>query len=295
LGVHLQTLDSEEGYLELSQPDLTRRLIEVLGLTNAKPVSTPAESALGRNSNAEPATGEFNYHSVIGMAMYLANNTRLDCAMAIHQCARFTSNPKIPHEQAIKRVGRYLLGTVNKGLRIKPNKNMKLDCFVDADFCGLFSHEDSDDPNSVKSRTGYLLTLGGVPIVWSSKMQTAIALSTMEAEYVALSTAMRALLPLKAVLQTLSKAMNIKIDESSSISTVWEDNEAALTLSTTDPPRMTPRSKHIAVKYHWFRKHLKKGFIEVKHIRSEQQQADILTKALTRIRHEQARRLTMGW
>jgi hypothetical protein len=69
---------------------------------------------------------------------------------------------------------------------------------------------------------------------------------------------------------------------------VWEDNEAALTLATADPPHMTPCSKHIVVKYHWFCKHLKKGHLEIKHIRSEQQQADTLTKALSRIRYEQA-------
>jgi hypothetical protein len=227
--------------------------------------------------------------------MYLANNTRLDCAMAVHQCARFSANPRVPHEQALKRIGRYLLGNLDRGLRIRAGENMKLDCFVDADFCGLFSYEEADDPDSARSRTGYLLTLADIPILWSSKMQTAIALSTMEAEYVALSTAMRALIPVKAVLSTITKALSLDSPEGSNISTVWEDNEAALTLAITDPPRMTPRSKHIAIKYHWFRKHLKVGFVEIKHVTTHLQKADILTKALARIKHEQARLLTMGW
>lgn len=227
--------------------------------------------------------------------MYLANNTRRDCAMAVHQCARFSSNPRVPHEQALKRIGRYLLGNSDRGISIRAGKLMHLDCCVDADFCGLFNYEDADDADSARSRTGYLLTLADIPILWSSKMQTAIALSTMEAEYVALSTAMRALIPVKSVMTTIAKALDLHTVDSSNISTVWEDNEAALTLATTDPPRMTPRSKHITIKYHWFWKHLKIGFIEIKHITTDQQKADIPIKALSRIKHEQARQLTMGW
>ena len=155
--------------------------------------------------------------------------------------------------------------------------------------------EDSEDPDSVRSRTGYLLTLGDVPVCWSSKLQTSIALSTMEAEYIALATAMRTLLPLKSILKTMATSLGLQKLLGDQLSIVYEDNQAALTLATTDPPRMTPRSKHIAVKYHWFRKHLKKGYIELHHIGSNDQKADILTKALAKIKHERARLLTMGW
>lgn len=295
LGVQLKELDPLTHTAELSQPDLARRLIEVLGLTNGNPVTTPADRTLGKCLSDEPATGEFNYRSAVGIAMYLANNTRLNCAMAVHQCARFSANPRLPHEQALKRIGRYLLGNADKGLIIRASKQMKLDCYVDADFCGLFNYEDADDANSARSRSGYLLTLADIPILWSSKMQSAIALSTMESEYVALSSAMRALIPVKSILKTISSALDLPIAPDSGISTVWEDNKAALTLATTDPRRMTPRSKHIAIKYNWFRKHLKIGHIEIKHITSEMQKADILTKTLSRIKHEQARLLTMGW
>jgi hypothetical protein len=89
----------------------------------------------------------------------------------------------------------------------------------------------------VRSRMGYVLTLGEVPILWKSKLQPQIALSTMEAEYIALSTALRSLLPVKAVLRTVTKALNIVIPEVSTISTVLEDNHAAEVLATTKPPR----------------------------------------------------------
>jgi hypothetical protein len=293
LGVKITQL--EDGTLELTQPSLIQRLIELLGLTQARPVSTPADGGLGKCSKDPPANGDFNYRSAIGMAMFLTNNTRLDCAMAVHQCARFSSDPRLRHEQAVKRIGRYLLGNSSNGLIIRSTGDLTLDCYVDADFCGLFNYEDAEDPDSVRSRTGFLITLGNVPVYWSSKLQGSIALSTMEAEYIALATSMRTLLPLKSILSTIGLALGFDSSQLNKTSTIYEDNEAALSLATTDPPRMTPRSKHIAVKYHWFRKHLRKGFIEVHPIRSDDQKADILTKALTRIKHERARFLTMGW
>jgi hypothetical protein len=239
LGVHVGE-STTPGTIELTQPDLTKRIIEVLGLANANSISTPAEKAIGLCRDEEPALGNFNYRSVVGMAMFLCNNTRLDCAMAVHQCARFSSNPKRSHETALKRIGRYLIGTTNRGLIIRPTKNLKIDCYVDADFAGLFNMEDADNPTSVRSRTGFILTLGEVPILWKSKLQPQIALSTMEAEYIALSTALRSLLPVKAVLKTVTSALNIMIPEASTLSTVWEDNHAAEVLATTKPPRLTP-------------------------------------------------------
>jgi hypothetical protein len=121
----------------------------------------------------------------------------------------------------------------------------------------MFKRSDPDDPKSVKSRTGFVITLGGIPVSWHSKLQSETALSTMEAEYISLSQAMRVLLPMRMLLEEVSTTLCLKRDPKSVIkSTIWEDNAACLVLATTDPPRMTPRSKSIAVKYHWFREHL---------------------------------------
>jgi hypothetical protein len=253
-----------------------------MGLQHANAVSTPADSALGLCENDESALGLFNYRSVVGMAMFLCNNTRLDCAMAVHQCARYSANPKRTHEATLKRIGRYLIGTSTRGLIIRPAKTLKVDCYVDADFAGMFNTEDAPDPRSVRSRTGFILTLGDVPILWKSQLQPQIALSTMEAEYIALSTALRSLLPLETILRSITTALNISIDDHSTMSTVWEDNHAAEILATTHPPRMTPRSKHIAIRYHWFHDQLLPGKVSIRTIASSQQNADILTKALTK-------------
>ena len=104
------------------------------------------------------------------------------------------------HAQAVKRIGRYLIGTKDRGLTFSPDEDLKLDCYVDADYAGLWRYEDDQDPICVKSRTGYVFTIAGCPVTWASKLQTEIALSTLEAEYIALSTAMRELLPMRLII-----------------------------------------------------------------------------------------------
>jgi Reverse transcriptase (RNA-dependent DNA polymerase) len=291
LGVHVGPFITSPNSVELTQPDL----IEVMGLLHANAVSTPADGVFGLCLTEEPALGLFNYRSVVGMAMFLHNNTRLDCAMAVHQCARYSANPKRTHEAALKCLGRYLLGTRTRGLIIRPITHLRVDCYVDADFAGVFNAKDASDPCSVRSRTGFILTLGDVPILWKGQLQPQISPSTMEAEYIALSTALRSLIPLKAILRSIATALHIPIEPQSTMSTVWEDNHAAEILATTTPPHMTPRSKHIAIHYHWFCDQLAPGNIIIRSIPSAKQKADILTKSLTKQKHEEARRLSMGW
>jgi hypothetical protein len=292
LGIKMKKLD--DGSISMSQPGLTDRILESLDLTNAAPKETPATEPLGALPNSDPPTGSFNYRSVVGMLMYLVGNTRPDCSFATHQCARFSHAPRLPHEVAVKRIGRYLAGTRDGGIILRPSKTIKLNCYVDADFAGLYGYEDKNEKASVKSRTGFYILLGNVPVLWTSKLQTEIALSTMEAEYIALSTAMRAFLPIRHVLHELVTAFHLPIDKENYISTVFEDNQPALTLATQDPPRLTPRSKHIAVKYHWFRAHIGKE-IQLKYISTDLQLADVLTKPLARLKFETARRQIMGW
>jgi hypothetical protein len=86
---------------------------------------------------------------------------------------------------------------------ISPQDSLRVDCYVDVDFAGLFTVEDKQDPVSVKSRTGYVILFKGAPLLWASKMQTQIALSTMEAEYIAISQAMRDLIPIQEVLKEI--------------------------------------------------------------------------------------------
>jgi hypothetical protein len=113
--------------------------------------------------------------------------------MATQQCARFCNDPKREHEEAVKRICRYLLKTKDMGLILKPDKSKGLECYVDADWAGSWRDHSSNDPLSAHSRTGYVIMYAGCPIIWASKMQEPlkIALSTTEAEYIiALSTSL---------------------------------------------------------------------------------------------------------
>ena len=295
LGVQITRQD--DGSMVLTQPHLTKSIIAALGLTDSCPKQTPATRTLGKDTHKPPLNESFNYRSVVGMLLYLGNNTRPDCAFAIHQAARFSNDPRCTHGEALKRIGRYLQGTHDKGLILKPSKDLNLDCYVDADFAGIWGNEDAQDPSSVRSRTGFLISLGGSPVTWSSKLQTEIALSTMEAEYIAASTSMRTLLPLQRQLQKMTKQLHLAQPGTTSITTIWEDNQAALKLATKDPPRMTPRSKHIGVKYHWFRSKLHDGpnGIRMKAIATDAQLGDCFTKPLDVNLFTTSRKKIMGW
>ena len=152
----------------------------------------------------------------------------------------------------------------------------------------------------VKSRTGFCLTLGGCPVIWVSKLQTEVALSTTEAEYIALSQSMRELIPLRRMLQEIGQNITVTQDNTALLhSTVFEDNNGALALATA--PKMSPRTKHIAVKYHHFRSNIvaehnaNKNGICVRKISIDLQKADLFTKGLTADKFVVIRKLLMGW
>ena len=178
---------------------------------------------------------------------------------------------------------------------------LKIDCYVDADFAGLWNVEDNQDPHCVKSRTGYVICVGGSPIVWSSKLQTLIASSTMESEYIAMSTVCRELIPLRDLIKEVAEAVGVSHKDVVDMhTTIWEDNVGALTLANMELPRMTPRSKHIAVRYHWFRQYVstndgEDGGIVVKKIGTKDQLADIFTKGLGPTLFEGLRKRLCGW
>ena len=222
LGIDVK--EDDDGRLLLSQPGLIKKILRNTGMDMCAAKATPAtQQPLGTNPKGKSREESWSYASVIGMLLYVASNTRPDIQFAVHQCARFTHTPKRSHEEAVKRICRYLKGTMDKGMIIDPKGSMKLNCYVDADFAGLWGHEDDQDPVCVKSRTGYVITLGACPLLWVSKLQTEIALSTMEAEYIALSQSMRDLLPIKRLVECVADALDLqKSDDVRAISTVFE-------------------------------------------------------------------------
>ena len=295
LGVNINKRD--DGNIELLQTGLINRVIEAAGVSDANPKSTPApKEALGRDLNGAPFDDSFNYASVVGMMLYLCNNSRPDIAFAVSQCARYTHHPTALHANYLKHIAKYLKATRDKGLILNPKGNpLDINCFVDADFAGLWNIKDESDPHCVRSRSGWVVTIGGCPIVWKSKLIAEICLSTMESEYISLSKACKDLLPIQRVVTEVGIALGLEKGAVTNIrSTIWEDNQAALKLANKELPYMTNRSKHIAIKYHWFRSHVGIDWV-VNPISTSDQIADIFTKGLSRDTFEKLRFLLMGW
>ena len=299
LGIHFKKIEDENGNvtkIELTQVGLIRRILVATGLEDCTKITTPSDTkALGKDENGDPAMERWSYASVVGMLLYLASNSRPDIAFAVHQCARFTHCTKRSHERAVKRIVRYLKGTETNGLIIKPTKSLQMDLYADADFAGLWNAEDANDPICTKSRSGILITIGSVPLLWKSKLQTETALSTMESEYIALSHGMRELVAMRALFDELIVMMKLDDSSTTRLSRVFEDNEACRKLASSSMPKMTPRSKHIAVKYHWFREYLDKLNVEILSIDTKEQLADIFTKGLVQKEFQSKRMMVCGW
>ena len=296
LGVHIERQD--DGTIIMSQPHLIDQVLKMLRLdgdsTIAKDTPMASSKLLSRHEDSTKFDGHFNYRSVIGKLNYLEKSTRPDISYAVHQCARFSADPKKEHGDAIKWLGRYLKGTRDRGIILNPNKE-GFECFVDADFSGNWdSKVASSDADTARSRTGYVVKFNGCPILWASKLQTEISLSSTEAEYVALSQSMRDVLPMIALAEEMKeKGVPIKITQPTVKCTVFEDNSGAVELAKV--PKMRPRTKHINVKYHHFRQHVENGVIKVTQIDTRDQQADVLTKPLE-VQSLQRHRLSIcGW
>ena len=296
----------KEGEFTLTQTGLINKVLKTAEMENCKPVSTPAvPTTLGIDKDGDAFNESWEYASIVGMLMYLANNSRPDIAFAVHQCARFTHCPRNSHAIAIKRILRYLKGTNTQGMSFCPNNDYQVDCYVDADFAGLYGSEHDQDPICVKSRTGYLITFMGCPLLWVSKLQTQIALSTMEAEYIALSQSMRDLIPIRETIKEIKgivfsgKGKDLTINSHSKTfieipqSIVHEDNAACLKFANL--PKMSPRTKHIAIPYHFFRTKVQDLSIRIVAIGTDNQLGDQFTKGLVEVKFVRDRKRLMGW
>jgi hypothetical protein len=157
-----------DGTIHLSQPHLIDQILDDLRLngTNVKSRSTPATSSklLTRHLESEPFDNSFNYRSLIGKLNYLEKATRSDIAYTVKKCARFVSDPKKEHGDAVRWLGRYLLGIRDKGTIMQPMTDNDLEVFVDASFCGDWDpKEAATDHDTTRSRHGYIINYAGCP------------------------------------------------------------------------------------------------------------------------------------
>ena len=296
LGIQYTTMSN--GDIHLTQQGLISKILTSTSLTDSNPNKLPSSTeCLGINPDGEYMSEDWNYPSIIGMLLYLTTNTRPDLAFAVSQVARFTHTPKQSHAVAVKTIVRYLKGTLNMGTIVKKATKMDLTCFVDADFAGLFKRDPDHSITSAKSRTGYIIKLGECPLIWKSQLQPIISLSTAESEYYALSQAMRVLLPLRGIanelLSKVSFPSNLSTLKNNLRATVKEDNTSALSLATEQ--RLTSRTRHYHVRWHFFWQSINDGKVEVIYVATKDQDADYLTKGLPWVTFQANRKRVQGW
>ena len=254
----------------LSQKAYINKIVDKIGLANCNPVTTPLDhnsKLQKRKEDDAPAHSVTEYQAAIGSLMYAAVGTRPDIAFTVRHLSQFSSDPSAAHFAAVKRVFRYLKGTSNYGILLGNISDEPLRGYSDSDWGSNLSDR--------RSTTGFIFTLGG-PITWSSKKQPTVALSSMEAEYMAVSHAAREALWLRTFLAELGHTPGGPTE-------INVDNQAALAFTHNEDKHT--RSKHIDIRHHFIRDQVHAGTISTNYIPTDDNIADLFTKSLPTHRH----------
>ena len=275
LGVNV-VQDLPNGKVWLGQSSYTKSVLQQFGMTDAKAVKTPVNPSMkfSKATDSSKVVNVEKYQSAVGKLLYLATRTRPDIAFAVCNVANYTANPTEEHWMAVKHISRYLAGTVQYGFVYTKENLMECCGYSDADWAG-----DLDDH---KSTSGYIFQVEGGSVSWKCSKQSCVALSTAEAEYMALSSAVQEAIWMRQLLSELKK-------EPMKSTTIYEDNQSAICL--TKNPQFHGRSKHMDIKYHFIRDQVNDGMVEVKYCKSEDMLADIMTKGLYGERFTRLRRM----
>ena len=259
--------DEKTGNVWIGQPAYVESILKKFGMENSKPVSTPIDSStkLTKTTDDKQSVDQQLYQSAIGSLLYLSGGTRPDITFSVSNLAKFSAKPSKQHWTAIKRVMRYLKGTINFGILYTKQETKDFVAYSDADWAG-----DLDDR---KSTSGYLFKISGGAVSWRSKKQSSVALSTAEAEYIALASTAQEAVWLRQLTTELGNG-------SAEVTTIFEDNQAAISMSKN--PQFHGRAKHISIKYHFVREQVSDGTVRLKYCRTQDMVADILTKGLHR-------------
>ena len=260
--------------IKLSQKQYIQKLLKRYELTDANPVSTPMDlnvRLVAADGHSKP-TDKVRYQSMVGSLLYVAIATRPDISQAVGAVSQFNSAPTEAHLTAVKRILRYLKGTIDLSLQYKCTKNIEVTGYSDADW--------ASDMDSRRSTTGNVFKMAAGAVTWLSQKQSTVALSTAEAEYIALSSATQEVIWLRQLLTDIGENCTKPV-------TVWEDNQAAIGL--TRNPIGHKRTKHIDIKYHFVREHVLNGNVLVKYCNTKDMVADIFTKSLPRKQFEYLR------
>jgi len=259
-------LQTDQGVF-IHQGKYAKSLLSKFGLDDCKPVSIPLATGekLKKLDESELAD-EGLYRRIVGSLLYLTA-TRPDLMYAASLLSRFMTGPTKIHMGAAKRILRYMQGTLSYGIEYVRDQSVTLIGFCDADWAG------SEDDN--RSTSGYAFSFGIGVFSWSSMKQNTVALSTAEAEYVSASEATAQAIWLRFVLDDLGEMQ-------AEATPLFCDNMSAISMARN--PIFHQRTRHINRKYHFIREALQEGVINIQFCRSEEQLADIFTKALPKDR-----------
>lgn len=271
LGMNVQR-DKAKGIIVLRQSEYIKKLLYKFKMSEAKEVSTPMIINEKFNNGNNNFNNElYNYRELIGSLMYLSVCTRPDISFCCSLLSQFNNNYNEHHWIAAKRVLRYLKKTINFGLVFKKSVDKKycLEAFADADW--------ANDPTDRKSFSGFVIKLGSNTINWECRKQRTVALSSTEAEYLSMSDCCKDILFMYNFLsdltgwQILCKLRN--------------DNMSAIKL--LESKECHKRTKHIDVRYHFMKDLISRNIITVTYLQTDHMIADILTKALSSVKHNQ--------
>ncbi|GFH31224.1 reverse transcriptase Ty1/copia-type domain-containing protein [Haematococcus lacustris] len=264
LGMQL-VRDRAEGTILISQQKLIHELVTTHNMSNAHSKTLPMPSAVKLVREGEALdTSVHHYSALVGSLLYLSCCTRPDIAFSVGALARHMSAPTKQHWAAACTVLCYLKGTSEQGLLFGGVTGLQ--GFTDADYAG--------DKDTARSTTGYLFTLNGGAISWSSRLQPTVAMSTAEAEYMAASSATKEALWLRKLMRDLQ--LEARCVQMSC------DNQAALQLLHN--PMATARAKHIDVHHHFVRERITRGEVAFSYCHTDSMLANIFTKPLAAVK-----------
>lgn len=272
LGVQLKWTQGKDGRLislTMSQSLYTDSVVRRFEMQNCNPAVTPMVESFFSGLDLEeqvPLVDIQLYQQMIGSLLYLALRTRPDILAAVLILARFQSAPTQYCHRGVKRVLRYLRGTSKFALHYQAGETT-LQAYVDADYAG--------DSMDRKSMSGFLVKAGDATFAWGARKQSAVALSTCEAEYYAMTMAAQELIWLGRVMS--EAGLNVKEG-----TPLRSDNQSAITWATGERCP-TGRAKHIDVRIHFIRDLVKESMIDVVYVPTEENDADFLTKPLGRV------------
>ena len=225
--------------ITLTQKAYIETILERFCLVEAKAATTPMDPGAILSIEQSPATHaecermqDVPYQRGIGSLMYAATSTRPDISFLVATLSQFMWNPGSAHWEAAKRVMHYLKGTADYGITLGTT-DVGLEAYVDADWASQPHHH---------SMSGYVILLNGGPVAWSSRKQPLVALSTAEAEYIALTTVIREVLYLQLLLNELYEPVDLPTP-------VYCNNQAAIAIATNN--KFHSHTKHIDLRYHF--------------------------------------------